>query len=83
MSSKTFVKRLQREKEAIIIRIKSDHRKEFETAKFSNFCSSEELAMSSHLPSMSFGRGENQMLNISMCLGVNVISWLIENKDER
>ena len=34
-------KRIQREKEGCIVRIRSDHGKEFENSKFDEFCSSE------------------------------------------
>lgn len=36
---KDLCQRLQREKENVIVRIRSDHGKEFENAKFSKFCS--------------------------------------------
>jgi len=38
---KDLCQRLQREKESVIVRIRSDHGKEFENAEFSEFCSSE------------------------------------------
>src|ERR1043165_2046615 len=38
---KELCKRLQREKESCIVRIRSDHGKEFENSKFDEFCSSE------------------------------------------
>ena len=38
---KDLCKRIQREKESCVIRIRSDHGKEFENQKFDEFCSSE------------------------------------------
>lgn len=38
---KDLCQRLQSEKENVIVRIRSDHGKEFENAKFYKFCSSE------------------------------------------
>ncbi|MCI18889.1 retrovirus-related pol polyprotein from transposon tnt 1-94, partial [Trifolium medium] len=38
---KDLYKQLQREKDSVIVRIRSDHGKEFENAKFLEFCSSE------------------------------------------
>ena len=38
---KELCKRIQREKEGCIVRIRSDHGKEFENSKFDEFCSSE------------------------------------------
>lgn len=38
---KDLCQRLQREKECNVIRIRSDHGKEFENNKFAKFCSSE------------------------------------------
>ena len=41
---KELCKRLQREKEGCIVRIISDHGKEFENSKFDEFCSSEGIS---------------------------------------
>ena len=38
-------KRLQREKESCIVRIRSDHGKEFENSKFDEFCSCSEPSL--------------------------------------
>jgi transposase InsO family protein len=38
---KDLCTQLQREKDNVIVRIRSDHGKEFENAKFTEFCSSE------------------------------------------
>jgi hypothetical protein len=37
---KELCQKIQREKETTVIRIRSDHGKEFENSKFSEFCSS-------------------------------------------
>ncbi|MCI00728.1 copia protein, partial [Trifolium medium] len=41
---KDLCRHLEREKEGVIVRIRSDHGKEFENAKFSDFCSSEGIS---------------------------------------
>src|SRR4051812_16613605 len=41
---KELCTRLQREKEKAVIRIKSDHGKEFENAKFAEFCSTKGIS---------------------------------------